>query len=113
MNNYETVFIVTPVLSDAQVQEVADKFQGVITENGGQIVNKESWGLRKLAYPIQKKTTGFYFLVEFTGEGLSLIHIWSGTRFRHYADGRADVRRDSRYGFADTRYEISLKFQYR
>ena len=47
MNNYETVFIVTPVLSDAQVQEVADKFQGVITENGGQIVNKESWGLRK------------------------------------------------------------------
>ena len=70
MNNYETVFIVTPVLSDAQVQEVADKFQGVITENGGQIVNKESWGLRKLAYPIQKKTTGFYFLVEFTGEGM-------------------------------------------
>ena len=69
MNNYETVFIVTPVLSDAQVQEVADKFQGVITENGGQIVNSEAWGLKKLAYPIQKKTTGFYFLIEFTGEG--------------------------------------------
>ncbi|MEG1623147.1 MAG: 30S ribosomal protein S6 [Alistipes sp.] len=69
MNNYETVFIVTPVLSDVQVQEVADKFQGVITENGGQIVNCEAWGLKKLAYPIQKKTTGFYFLVEFTGEG--------------------------------------------
>ena len=72
MNNYETVFIVTPVLSDSQVGEVADKFQGVITENGGQIVNFENWGLRKLAYSIQKKTTGFYFLVEFTGEG-SLI----------------------------------------
>ena len=69
MNNYETVFIVTPVLSEAQVQEVADKFRGVITENGGQIVNAENWGLRKLAYPIQKKTTGFYFLVEFTAEG--------------------------------------------
>ena len=69
MNNYETVFIVTPVLSDAQVQEVADKFQGVITENGGQIVNRESWGLRKLAYPIQKKTTGFYFRMEFTAQG--------------------------------------------
>ena len=69
MNNYETVFIVTPVLSDALVQEVADKFQGVITENGGKIVNVENWGLKKLAYPIQKKTTGFYFLVEFTGEG--------------------------------------------
>ena len=69
MNNYETVFIVTPVLSDAQVKEVADKFQGIITENGGQIVNVENWGLKKLAYPIQKKTTGFYFLVEFEGEG--------------------------------------------
>ena len=69
MNNYETVFIVTPVLSDAQVQEVADKFQGVITENGGQSVNKETRGLRKLAHPIQQ-TTGFYFLVEFTGEGM-------------------------------------------
>ena len=69
MNNYETVFIVTPVLSDAQVQEVADKFRGVITENGGQIVNSENWGLKRLAYPIQKKTTGFYFFMEFTGEG--------------------------------------------
>ncbi|MBQ0081254.1 MAG: 30S ribosomal protein S6 [Alistipes sp.] len=69
MNNYETVFIVTPVLSDQQVADVADKFQGVITENGGQIVNFENWGLKKLAYSIQKKTTGFYFLVEFTGEG--------------------------------------------
>ena len=69
MNNYETVFIVTPVLSEAQVAEVADKFQGVITENGGSIVNVENWGLKTLAYPIQKKSTGFYFLVEFTGEG--------------------------------------------
>ena len=69
MNNYETVFIITPDLSDAQVQEVADKFHGVITEHGGQIVNREAWGLKKLAYPIQKKTTGFYFLMEFTGEG--------------------------------------------
>ena len=69
MNHYETVFIVTPVLSDAQVQEVADKFQGVITENGGRIVSGEEWGLKKLAYPIQKKTTGFYFLIEFEAEG--------------------------------------------
>ncbi len=69
MNNYETVFIVTPVLSESQVQEVADKFQGVITENGGQVMSVENWGLKKLAYTIQKKTTGFYILVEFTGEG--------------------------------------------
>ncbi len=69
MNNYETVFIATPVLSDAQTKELLGKFQGVITENGGQIVSSEEWGLRKLEYPIQKKSTGFYFLVEFTGEG--------------------------------------------
>ena len=69
MNNYESVFIATPVLSDQQLEELAGKFRGVITENGGQIVNEEAWGLKKLAYPIQKKTTGFYFLIEFTGEG--------------------------------------------
>ena len=66
-------FIYRAAINIREVQEVADKFQGVLTENGGQIVNKESWGLRKLAYPIQKKTTGFYFLVEFTGEG-SLVN---------------------------------------
>ena len=69
MNYYETVFIATPLLSDAQVKEVIGKFRGVITENGGQIVSEEEWGLKKLAYPIQKKTSGFYTLIEFTGEG--------------------------------------------
>ena len=69
MNNYETVFIATPVLSEAQLDELFGKFQGVITENGGQIVNAEAWGLKKLAYAIQKKTTGYYFLIEFAGEG--------------------------------------------
>ena len=69
MNHYETVFIATPGLSDVQTKELFGKFQGVITENGGQIVSSEDWGLRKLAYPIQKKTTGFYYLIEFEGEG--------------------------------------------
>ncbi len=69
MNNYETVFIATPVLSDVQTKELLGKFQGVITENGGQIVNSEEWGLKKLEYPIQKKSTGFYFLIEFEAEG--------------------------------------------
>ena len=69
MNHYETVFIATPVLSDVQTKEVFGKFQGVITENGGRIVSGEECGLKKLAYPIQKKTTGFYFLIEFEAEG--------------------------------------------
>jgi len=68
MNHYETVFILTPVLSEAQVKEAVDKFRGVITGGGGQVVHEEDWGLRKLAYPIQKKSTAFYSLVEFKAE---------------------------------------------
>ena len=64
-NNYETVFILTPVLSDIQMKDAAQKFKQVLVDNGAKIVNEESWGLRKLAYPIQKKNTGFYHLVEF------------------------------------------------
>ena len=68
MNHYETVFILTPVLSDAQMKEAVEKFTKVLTDNGATIVNEEIWGLRKLAYPIQKKSTGFYSYVEFDGE---------------------------------------------
>jgi small subunit ribosomal protein S6 len=68
-NQYETVFILTPVLSETQVKEAVRKYLDYIRENGGEIVHEEDWGLRKLAYPIQKKTTGFYHLVEFKSEG--------------------------------------------
>jgi len=54
------------------MKEAVTKFKSVITDNGGEVVHEENWGLRKLAYPIQKKTTGFYHLVEFKAEG-SLI----------------------------------------
>ena len=68
MNHYETVFILTPVLSDAQMKEAVEKFKSVLTNQGATIVNEEAWGLRKLAYPIQHKSTGFYTLIEFDGE---------------------------------------------
>ena len=68
MNQYETVFILTPVLSDVQMKEAVEKFTKVLTDNGATIVNEEIWGLRKLAYPIDKKSTGFYSLVEFDGD---------------------------------------------
>ncbi|MBQ9357288.1 MAG: 30S ribosomal protein S6 [Prevotella sp.] len=68
MNKYETVFILTPVLSDDQTKETVDKFKKVLTDNGANIVNEEAWGLKKLAYQIEKKTSGFYFLVEFDAE---------------------------------------------
>src|SRR5688572_17115917 len=70
---YETVFMLTPVLSDEQAKEAAKKFKSTISDLGAKIVNEEHWGLRKLAYPIQKKTTGFYHLMEFTGTSETLI----------------------------------------
>ena len=66
--HYETVFILTPVLSDVQMKEAVEKFSKVITDNGGTVVNTEEWGLRKLAYPIAKKSTGFYTLIEFDAD---------------------------------------------
>ena len=68
MNQYETVFILTPVLSDEQMKETAAKFKKVLTDQGAEIVNEEAWGLKKMAYAIQKKSTGFYCLVEFKAE---------------------------------------------
>ena len=68
MNQYETVFILTPVLSDVQMKEAVEKFKGILTNNGAEIINEELWGLKKLAYPIEKKSTGFYVLVEFKAE---------------------------------------------
>jgi len=68
MNNYETVFILTPVLSDVQMKEAVDKFKDLLKAENAEIVNEESWGLRKLAYPIDKKSTGFYQFIEFKAE---------------------------------------------
>ncbi len=67
--NYETVFIVTPVLNESQVQETVEKFTQVLKENSAALLSTEAWGLRKLAYPIQKKSTGYYFCLSYTGEG--------------------------------------------
>ena len=66
--NYETVFILTPVLSDIQMKDAVLRFIKVITDNKGEVINEEHWGLKKLAYPIQHKNTGFYHLLEFKSE---------------------------------------------
>jgi len=68
MNQYETVFILTPVLSDVQMKEAVEKFKGILAAEGAEIINEENWGLKKLAYPIEKKSTGFYQLLEFKAE---------------------------------------------
>ncbi|MBO4475363.1 MAG: 30S ribosomal protein S6 [Bacteroidales bacterium] len=68
MKQYETVFIATPVLSDTQMKEAVAKYTKLITDNGGEIVYQEDWGLKQLAYPIQHKTSGFYYLIEFKAD---------------------------------------------
>lgn len=65
LKDYESVIIFTPVLSEDQLKDAVSKYRTLITENGGELVHEENWGLTKLAYPIQKKTTGFYILYEF------------------------------------------------
>ena len=68
MNQYETVFILTPVLSDEQMKEAVGKFKTLLTDNGAEILGEENWGLKKLAYPIEKKSTGFYQMIEFKAD---------------------------------------------
>jgi small subunit ribosomal protein S6 len=72
INQYETVFIMTPVLSDEQMKETVKKFRDLLDKHSAEIVHDSSWGLKKLAYPIQKKTTGFYYLIEFKAEGSAI-----------------------------------------
>ena len=68
LKQYETVFIATPVLSDSQMKEAVAKYVDLIKANGGEIVYEEDWGLKQLAYPIQHKTSGFYYLIEFKAD---------------------------------------------
>lgn len=84
MNQYETVFIVTPVLSEEQMKEAVKKFEDLLTKSGSEIVHEEHWGMKKLAYPIQKKSTGFYHLIEFKAEGNVI------------ADFETELKRDER-----------------
>ena len=69
MNQYETVFILNPVLSETQIKEAVEKFENFLTSRGAEFVSKENWGLKKLAYPIQNKKSGFYHLFEFKVAG--------------------------------------------
>ncbi|MCE7070465.1 MULTISPECIES: 30S ribosomal protein S6 [Dyadobacter] len=78
---YETVFILTPILSEAQAKDAVEKFTTIITANGGSIVHEENWGLRKLAYPIQKKNSGFYHVVEYTANEGNVVDVLE-TEFR-------------------------------
>ena len=68
VKQYETVFIATPVLSDVQMKEAVAKYTQLIKDNGGEVVYEEDWGLKPMAYPIQHKTSGFYYLIQFKAD---------------------------------------------
>jgi len=72
---YETVFILTPVLSAEQVKETVVKFKKSLVDAGAKLMHSEDWGLKKLAYPIQKKSTGFYHLFEYEMEGEGIANM--------------------------------------
>jgi small subunit ribosomal protein S6 len=65
MQNYELMVIFTPVLSEEEYKSAQKKFTSFLTENGGKAVHENAWGLKSLAYPIQKKTTGLYWVLEY------------------------------------------------
>ena len=69
MNNYEIVYILNPVLSEKQIEDVMKKIKTSLTSKKGKVVNHENWGLKPLSYPIENKNSGFYNLIEFTAEG--------------------------------------------
>ena len=69
MNHYETVFILNPVLSETQVKEAVQKFNDYLVSKGAEMISKEDWGLKKLAYAIQNKKSGFYHLFEYKVSG--------------------------------------------
>lgn len=69
MQQYETVIILTPLLSEEIAKEAIAKFRNILTEGGAEIIHEDNWGLKKLAYPIEKKSTGFYHLTEFKAPG--------------------------------------------
>ncbi|NJN43046.1 MAG: 30S ribosomal protein S6 [Flammeovirgaceae bacterium] len=72
MKNYETVFILNPVLSEDQAKSTVEKFVNVLRQQKADIISVENWGLKKLAYPVQKKSTGFYNLIEFAADPQSI-----------------------------------------
>jgi small subunit ribosomal protein S6 len=80
MNHYETVFILTPVLSDEQMKETVAKFKSLLTDKGAEILNEEAWGMKKMAYAIDKKSSGFYCLLEFKAEPTVVDTLETGYR---------------------------------
>lgn len=85
MNHYETVFILNPVLSEPQIKETVKKYEDFLVSRGAKMIATENWGLKKLAYAIQNKKSGFYHLFEYQVDGSAI------------GDLEVEFRRDERF----------------
>jgi small subunit ribosomal protein S6 len=88
MNNYELMVIFTPVLSEEEFKSIQKKYTDFISANGGSITHSNPWGLKSLAYPVQKKTTGIYWVLEYSApsslnEGLKIQMLRDEQVMRH------------------------------
>jgi small subunit ribosomal protein S6 len=72
VREYEIVYIFDSVLTEEQINERLDRYHQHVTDGGGEVAAVDHWGKRQLAYPINKKTSGYYVVVQFTGEASSL-----------------------------------------
>ena len=110
LNHYEAAFVLTPVLSEPQMKEAVDKFENLLVENGGTILNREEWGLKKLAYPIQGKTTGFYALLQFDVEPEMIAKLETSFRRDERVLRFLTTRLDKyAYEYAEKRRNVNLK----
>jgi len=68
LRRYDVVFIALSTLSDAEISEIVERYQNMVTERKGLIIKIEKWGKRKLAYEIKKQNMGFYVLFDLAGD---------------------------------------------
>ena len=68
LNKYETIYIIKPEVEEQGIKELVEKFNAIIETAGGKVSEVQEWGLKRLAYPIQKKEQGYYVLVNFASE---------------------------------------------
>ncbi|MDX1741398.1 MAG: 30S ribosomal protein S6 [Rhodothermales bacterium] len=69
LNTYEFTYIVNAVLSDEQIKDVVGRVSGLVTENGGEILEVDEWGSQRLAFPLSKKRNGYYVNMYFKAPG--------------------------------------------
>ena len=75
MRHYETTFILRPNLGEDQFTEIIDRTSGIITDDGGTVINVDRWGIKRLAYEIEKEVQGYYVNLNYAAPGKTVSEI--------------------------------------